>query len=136
MGNFGDFWEFWGVKNPKKIKNFFLTGIDPEWSEMHFKPKISIFKISVLGNFGVILAILGQFLGSKIAKKIENFFLTGFDPEWSEMRFKAKISVFISFLGHFGAFLVIFWQFWGSEIEIKSKKFFSLESIQDSQKRI
>ena len=34
---------FWGSKIPKKIENFFLTGIDPEWSEMHFKPKISIF---------------------------------------------------------------------------------------------
>ena len=38
FGNFGDFLDFLGVKNPKKIEKNFLTGIDQDWSEMHFKP--------------------------------------------------------------------------------------------------
>ena len=71
FGNFG------GSKIPKKIEFFFLTGIDPEWSEMHFNTKTSIFKISVLGNFGVFLVILGQFWGSKIEKKSKIFFSLG-----------------------------------------------------------
>ena len=45
LGHFGGIWgHFWailGVKNRKKIEKIFLTRINPEWSETHFKPKFS-----------------------------------------------------------------------------------------------
>ena len=37
--------EFWGPKSKKNFKIFF-SGIDSEWSETHFKPKISRKKFS------------------------------------------------------------------------------------------
>ena len=32
---------FWGVQNRKMFEKFFFAGIDLEWSETHFEPKIS-----------------------------------------------------------------------------------------------
>ena len=78
---------FWGSKIQKKIEKFFLTGIDPEWSEMHFKPKISIF----LFQFWVILGYFGSFWDNFGGPK-SKFFFAGINSGWSKAHLKSKIS--------------------------------------------
>ena len=74
LGVFVHFCSLWGhfrgSENRKNFEKIFFSGIDLEWSETHFKPKISRKNFSSSFKFFkmAIYKFSGQFEGSKAGK--------------------------------------------------------------------